>query len=217
MKRINIFELSNEYCKSYNIPEYDNYMILNQIKKIIENYFEKQIYITAEAIRFLENDKKISISENLIKNIRKELAGFINAYIKSNTHLKNNFELQFTIQKCTVFKKTEHGYFIAFLDKNAFISKTETHNLILGEKYYMFIDKYNKSKNIYKAIINHHKVAQVIIDSLFGKLNKFKIVAYKANYLLSMLYEKEKPTKEEIKKMRLYFKEEKIIYNKRAS
>jgi hypothetical protein len=51
----------------------------------------------------------------------------------------------------------------------------------------MFIDKYNKSKNIYKAIINHHKVAQVIINSLFGKLNKFKIVYIKANYLLSML------------------------------
>ena len=62
--------------------------------------------------------------------------------------------------------------------------------------------------------MNHHKVAQVVIDSFFGK-NKFKINTYKANYILSILYEKDKPTKEDIKRMRIFFKKEKIIYNKR--
>ena len=62
--------------------------------------------------------------------------------------------------------------------------------------------------------MNHHKVAQVVIDGFFGK-NKFKINAYKANHILSILYEKEKPTKEDIKRMRIFFKKEKIIYNKR--
>lgn len=71
MKRINILELSNEYCKEYNIPQYDSYMVLNEIKSIIENYFEKQIYLTNEGIKFVENDKKISISEALIKKIKK--------------------------------------------------------------------------------------------------------------------------------------------------
>ena len=34
------------------------------------------------------------------------------------------------------------------------------------------------------------------------------------NNILTMLYGKDKPTKEEIKKIRLFFKSEKIIYNK---
>lgn len=216
MKKINIIELSNEYCKSYCIPEYDNYMILNEIKSIIEIYFDKQIYITNDSIKFVENDRKISISESLIKDIRKNLANFIRVYIKNNTHLKNNYDLQFSVQKCTVYKKTEHGFYLSFLDKYAFISKVDSHHLFLGEKYYMFIEKYNKSKNLFKAIINHHKVAQVIIDGFFG-INRFKIVTYKVNSLLSMLYDKDKPTKEEIKKIRLFFKSEKIIYNKRVN
>ena len=215
MKKINILELSNEYCKEYNIPQYDSYMVLNEIKTIIENYFEKQIYLTNEEIKFVENDKKISISEALIKKIKKNLADFINMYIKNNTHLKNNYELQYSVQKCIVYKKTEHGYYLSFLDKIAFISKVDTYTLTLGEKYYLFIQKYNKDKNLYKALMNLHKVAQVIINSFFGEINRFKINVYKANNILSILYENEKPTKEEIKKMRLFFKKEKIIYNKR--
>jgi hypothetical protein len=214
VKKININELSKEYCKSHNIPDYDSYMVLNEIKSIIEIYFDKQIYLTNDSIKFVENDKKISISENLIKDIRKNLTSFISAYIKNNTHLKNNYDLQFSVQKCTVYKKTEHGFYLSFLDKYAFISKIETYPLVLGEKYYLFIEKYNKEKNLYKALMNHHKVAQVVIDGFFGK-NKFKINAYKANYILSLLYEKEKPTKEDIKRMRIFFKKEKIIYNKR--
>ena len=77
----------------------------------------------------------------------------------------------------------------------------------------MFIEKYNKNKNLFKAIVNHHKVAQVIIDGFFG-INRFKIITYKVNNILTMLYGKDKPTKEEIKKIRLFFKSEKIIYNK---
>lgn len=214
MKKINIIELSKEYCKSYNIPEYDSFMILNEIKTIIENYFEKEIHITNDSIKFIENNRKISISEKLVKDIKKNLSSFINVYIKNNTHVKCNYELQYSVQKCTVYKKTEHGFYLSFLDKYAFISKTETYPLSLGEKYYLFIEKYNKEKNLYKALMNHHKVAQVVIDSFFGK-SKFKINAYKANYVLSILYEKEKPTKEDIKRMRIFFKKEKIIYNKR--
>lgn len=215
MKGINIVELSKEYCKAYNIPEYDSYMILNEIKTIIENYFEKEIYLTNEAIKFVDNNRKISISESLVKNIKKNLIIFINSYIKNNTHLKDNYKLQFSVQKCIVYKKTEHGYYLSFLDKFAFISKIDTFQLNLGEKYYLFIEKYNKEKCLFKAIINHHKVAQVVINSFFGEINRFKINTYKANSILSILYENEKPTKEEIKKMRYFFKKEKIIYNKR--
>lgn len=215
MKKINIIELSKEYCKAYNIPEYDNYMILSEIKTIIEDYFEKQIYLTNDAIKFVENDRKISISETLVKNIKKNLANFINSYINNNTHLKDNYELQYSVQKCIVYKKTEHGFYLSFLDKFAFISKIDTFPLVLGEKYYLFIEKYNKEKNLFKALMNHHKVAQVAIDSFFGKPNRFKINTYKANSILSILYENERPTKEEIKKMRFFFKKEKIIYNKR--
>lgn len=215
MNKNNIIDLSKEYCKFYNIPEYDNYMILNEIKNIVEEYFKKQIYITNETIKFVENDKKVSISERLINTIKKSLVSFITIYIKSNTKLKNNYDLQYDVYKCTVYKKTEHGYYLSFLDKYAFIAKMDTYPLNLGEKYYLFIDKYNKSKNIYKAIMNHHKVAQVIINSFFGETNRFKINVYKANNILSILYEKEKPTKEEIKKMRYFFKKEKIIYNKK--
>ena len=50
----------------------------------------------------------------------------------------------------------------------------------------MFIEKYNKNKNLFKAIVNHHKVAQVIIDGFFG-INRFKIITYKVNNILTML------------------------------
>ena len=72
MKKININELSKEYCKSHNIPDYDSYMVLNEIKSIIEIYFDKQIYLTNDSIKFVENDKKISISENLIEKVSKD-------------------------------------------------------------------------------------------------------------------------------------------------
>ena len=61
--------------------------------------------------------------------------------------------------------------------------------------------------------MNHHKVAQLIIDKLLGERNRFKVNMYKTNNILSILYNIEKPSKEEIKKMRIYFKNEKIIYN----
>ncbi len=216
-KKIDIVELSMEYCKNYNIPSYDNSMILNEIKNLIENYFEKQIYMGKDAIKFIDNDRKISISEALIKYIKNGLSEFISRYIKSNTHLKHNYELQYTVQKCTVYKKTEHGYYVSFLDKYAYISKVDTITLELGEKYYLFIEKYNKSKALYKAIINNHKVAQVILCKMFGEETQFKANAYKINTLLSLIYMNEKPSKEEIKKMRIYFKTEKIIYNKKDS
>lgn len=212
-KRINIVKLSQEYCKAYNIPEYDSAMILNEMKTIIEDYFEKQIYLTKNEIRFEENDKKISFSENLLKHLSNSLLDFMRRYVKSNTHEKDNYEIQYTVQKSTVYKKTEHGYYISFLDKYAFISKSETLPLELGEKYYFFIEKFNKKKGVYKAIVNHHKVAQLIIDKLLGERNRFKVNMYKTNNILSILYDIEKPSKEEIKKMRIYFKNEKIIYN----
>ena len=98
MKKINITELSKEYCKSHNIPEYDSCMVLNEIKSIIENYFDKHIYLTNDSIKFIENDRKISISESLIKDIRKNLTRFIRGYIKNNSHLKNNYDCIFELQ-----------------------------------------------------------------------------------------------------------------------
>lgn len=216
-RKIDIVELSREYCKNYNIPNYDNSMILNEIKNLIEIYFNKQIYLGKDVIKFIDNDKKISISDALIKHVKNGLSEFISKYIKSNTQVKHNYDLQYTVQKCTVYKKTEHGYYVSFLDKYAYISKVDTITLELGEKYYLFIEKYNKSKELYKAIINNHKVAQVILNKMFGEKTQFKANAYKINTLLSIVYMNEKPSKEEIKKMRIYFKTEKIIYNKKDS
>ena len=50
MKKINITELSKEYCKSHNIPEYDSCMVLNEIKSIIE---EVKIFNPNEIAAFI--------------------------------------------------------------------------------------------------------------------------------------------------------------------
>ena len=67
--------------------------------------------------------------------------------------------MQFSVQKCTVYKKTEHGFYLSFLDKYAFISKVDSYQLVLGEKYYMFIEKYNK--NILDSF-NYDQILQLI-------------------------------------------------------
>lgn len=139
--------LSREYCKSYNIPEYDNIIILNQIKETIENYFNKTVYFSKKDIRFIENDRKVSISEKLFKLIKSKLNSFIKEYIESNTKLKDCYELQYSVQICTVFQKTEHGYYVSFLDKKGFIPKNETYTLDLGQKYYFYVEKFNKKRN----------------------------------------------------------------------
>lgn len=208
-------EISNQYCKEHSIPKYDSFIIINEVKSIIEDYFNKQIYITDSAIRFLENDRKITISDRLIKNIKNELSFFVKKYTENNSNTNNNYKLQFTVQTCTPYRKTEHGYYISFLDKYAFIDKKTVSELKLGEKYYLFIEKYNNKKKIYKAILNHHKVGQLILNRMFKLDCRFKVNKYKANDLLSFIYEGNKPSKEEVKQIRLYFKKEKIIYNKR--
>lgn len=213
--KINIIEISNEYCKEHSIPQYDSFIIINEVKSIIEDYFNKQIYITKSAVRFLESDKKITISDRLIKKIKQELSNFIKKYIENNSKISSNYKLQYSVQICTVYKKTEHGYYVSFLDKYGFVDKNEVGVLMLGEKYYLFIEKYNNRKKIYKVIQNHHKVGQIILDRMFKLDCRFKVNKYKTNSLLSFLYKGERPTKDDIKRIRLYFKKEKIIYNKK--
>jgi hypothetical protein len=216
-EKINIIEISNVYCKEHSIPQYDSFIIINEVKSIIEDYFNKQIYITKSAVRFLETDKKITISDRLIKNIKQELSYFIKKYIENNSKINNNYKLQYSVQICTVYKKTQHGCYVSFLDKYGFVDKNAVAELKLGEKYYLFIEKYNNKKKIYKVIQNHHKVGQVILDRMFKLDCRFKVNKYKSNTLLSFLYQGDRPNKDDITRIRLYFKKEKIIYNKKEN
>ena len=207
-----------KFCEENNIPDFDHIFILNSVVKEIGIYFNKHVYLSIDGfLRFLETDRKITISSELVKNVKKSLTSILKEYKNSSFNSSNQQKREKITKKifrAKVIQNKEHSFILAFNNSYAYLLKKNIKKpLEIGEDYYIYINKYNSQNDIFEAFIDN-RVANFLLESIFQDENKnYKTIFYQHCGILSLTYDGNKPKKEDIEKIKLFIACEKVIYN----
>lgn len=200
-----------EYAKSVGVT--DSYLVLNAIEKAAESFFGKAVYFDEDYyIRFLENDKKISFSKDLVRLIVKNLKNEVVSYKKNNSF--NKFSLIGSIINVKIIKyDAKKRKFLAVyrdLDLNCYLDTYDKTTFALEQQVYVYVCqvkqdflhvKVNK-KSILFALQKHYPS---LVPASVEKYIPRKILVF--TYLLER-----KITKEEYKSIKALIDVEKIVY-----
>lgn len=207
----NVVNIFYEY--SLNIGIGDEIEVLLNLKNSIEDYFGEPIYFDEEShVRFVKNDKKITFSEKLSIYVIKNLKKLKKEYLLQNRLDPYVFLNKFV--KAKVIKETKNGYFLVDKhDNNCFLAKKREYTFKTGYEDFFFCQKV---KNNILQLSFDKSVAEHTINELLGP-NTFAIYVEKwfVGKLLVISFQGNKFGNENVKRLRWYFKDEKIIYKKR--
>lgn len=200
-----------EYAKSVGIT--DSYLVLDVVEKTVEAYFKKSIYFDENYhMRFVENDKKISFSKDLIKLVVKNLKKEVISYKKNNSF--NKFSLIGDIINVKIIKYDEKKKkFLAVykdLDLNCYIDTYSKDIFAIGQQVPVFV--YQASQDFLFVRMNKKSVFHLLQESC-STLMPVGVEKYIPNKILVFKYlAQRKITKEEFKKIKALFGVEKIVY-----
>lgn len=202
-----------EYMQDSGI--HDELLLYMTIKGSVESYFGKSVYISDDfEMFFSENDKKISISKELSHLLVKDLKSM---RIKNENKRENTPVFLFLnrVISAKVIKITKSGYLLVDEhDNSCFLQKSNNYSFSVGEKSYFFV--YKVEKNILKLRINNI-VAEHVINMLLTERKAVVVDKWKKGSLLVFSYGYgDKLGKDNLNRLRYFFKNEKIIFNQRS-
>lgn len=200
-----------EYANSVGVS--DSYLVLSAIEKTAESFFGKAVYFDEDYyIRFLENDKKISFSKDLVRLIVKNLKNEVISYKKNNSF--NKFSLIGSIINVKIIKyDAKKRKFLAVyrdLDLNCYLDAYDKNAFALEQQVYVSVSQVNQGflhvkankKSILFALQKHHpSLMPISVEKYIPR----KILVF--TYLLER-----KITKEEYKSIKALIDVEKIVY-----
>lgn len=206
--KLNLFV---EYSREIGIN--NELLVISELKQTIELYFQKQIYFDEESsVRFLEDNKKVSISKRLSMQIVKSLKLLKKNYILQNRPNLYKFTNKFIKGKLiyknsTGYKIVDENDNICFMPKNKSII-----DMKVGSENYFFC--YKVENGILRLKFDN-SVATYIANMLTDNQYSIEVLKWKVEKLLVFSFIGEKLGKSNIEKLSFFFQKEKIIYNKK--
>jgi hypothetical protein len=198
-----------DYCNEIFLHE--EALVISTILEIIEIYFQKQVYLDEELFpRFLESNKKITISLQLAKKIIKRLVNLKKTY--TNQNKINKYKFLNSIIKVKVIKEIKNGYQgVDQYENKCFIPSAN--QFTVGETAYLYctavVDDVMK---LVSNVISASYVVNMITNYAF----QISVQKYRKDELLVFSYSgQQKFGSENLKKLKYYFLKEKIIFNQR--
>lgn len=207
----NKLDLFVEYSREIGIN--NEMLVISELRQTIEAYFQKQVYFDTDySARFLEDNKKISISKKLSMQIIKDLRKLKQNYVLQNKPNLYKFINKFV--KGRVIYKNQTGYKIVdehdnicFMPNNKSII-----NMSIGTENYFFC--YRVEDGVLKLRFDN-SVATYMANMATGNQYSIQVLKWRVDKLLVFSFIGEKIGKENIKKLSFFFQNEKIIYNQR--
>jgi len=188
------------YCRENNLQLMT---VLQTIIDVIETYFNKKVYFDDSMTpRFVQKDKKITISKRLEKYIHEAL-----------NSLAENKKIEYKVGmviNATIVSKGLNGFFLKTIDDfDCYLNKKNA-NLDIGDKDYFTIYKIKKN-------IIYLRKDKKTIKFLIKKILKIDItiIKYIPNKLIIFEYYENNKKSINHKLLKTYF-DEKIIYNKKV-
>lgn len=191
----------------------DELVLYIALRNTVESYFNKSVYIDSNLeLRFFENDKKISISKELSHLLVKSLIKIKKRKQDASSAANYSFLNRVIIAK--VIKITRNGYLLVDdYGNNCFLPRSKSYIFETGSRSYFFCHKIERG--VLKLKVNN-AVAEYVINSLLPEKIGVFVEKWICGKLLVFSYGGKKLGRDNLNRLKYFFKEEKIIFNQRT-